>query len=519
MMKTPVGPQGNDHPNAPCRKAWLQEVLIQFRTAFPSLASMLLYKIPWMISLRFVGEIGALELAAAALATTLCNVTGMSVAVGLSSALTTLSAQARGDLLFRRSQKDRHSAVHFVEPSRNGVVVTEESQLLHNGESNGERKSRKSSELEPLRPLVYLYRGLVIQFLFALPIGIWWLRGIESFLVWLGQGQQLSSMTSSYLRILVPGLWSFSVNWTIAAWLQAVELAHVPVYAAAIGLALHVPFNYLFINVLGWGYLGCAAATVMFQFIQPLITISYLFMTERGRNLVIEAIAASAIGRKHLFMWIDLKEAVRVKGWLTYLGLAVPGIVIISEWWASEVSIFLAGRLVPSPDLALGSMTLYQSIKAFCFMFPVAWGVAGSARVGSFLGGGDVEGARRASHVSLVCAGLVSGILGCVLYWTPHQFFPSLFAPDEPELVHETGRTMSLLAVYVFADGIQAAFNGTVKGCGRQPVIMPVVVVAYWFVGVPLAYYIAFHKFHGVMCTNSYFCGQVGLVTGMTVGT
>jgi multidrug resistance protein, MATE family len=481
---------------------------------------MLLYKIPWMISLRFVGKIGAMELAAAALATTLCNVTGMSISVGLSSALTTLSAQARGDLLLRRSQKDRHSAVHFAEPGTKRGVQTEASHLLHgNNGSNGDRTSRKSNEAEPLLPLVYLYRGLVIQFLLALPIGFWWLRGIESFLVWLGQGQHLSAMTSAYLRVLVPGLWSFSINWTIAAWLQAVELAHVPVYAAAIGLALHIPFNYLFINTLGWGYLGCAAATVMFQFIQPLITISYLFATERGRNLVLEAIAASAIGRKRLFKWIELTEAVNGKGWLTYLALAVPGIVIISEWWASEVSIFLAGRLVPYPDLALGSLTLYQSINAFCFMFPVSWGVAGSARVGSMLGGGDVKGAKLASNVSVVCAGLVSAVLGCVLYLTPHQFFPSLFAPDEPDLVHETARTMSLLAVYVFADGIQAAFNGTIKGCGRQPVIMPVVVVAYWIVGVPLAYYIAFQKFDGVMCTSSYFCGQVGLVTGMTVGT
>ena len=60
---------------------------------------MLLYKVPWILSLRFVGHSGSQELAAAALATTLCNVTGMSLSVGLSSALTTLTGQARGDAL------------------------------------------------------------------------------------------------------------------------------------------------------------------------------------------------------------------------------------------------------------------------------------------------------------------------------------------------------------------------------------------------------------------------------------
>ena len=72
---------------------------------------------------------------------------------------------------------------------------------------------------------------------------------------------------------------------------------------------------------------------------------------------------------------------------------------------------------------------------------------------------------------------------------------------------------MPLLALYVFADGIQTALNGTIKGCGRQALIMPVVLVAYWVVGLPLAYHWAFDE----NCTN--LCGDVGLVSGMTTGT
>jgi hypothetical protein len=68
----------------------------------------------------------------------------------------------------------------------------------------------------------------------------------------------------------------------------------------------------------------------------------------------------------------------------------------------------------------------------------------------------------------------------------------------------------------VFADGLQAAFNGIIKGCGRQFIIMPIVVIAYWVVGLPLSYYFAFVQNEGMMeCNNnSYFCGDVGLVAG-----
>ncbi len=52
----------------------LHEARKQANTVFPTMIGLLLYKIPWIISLHFVGSIGAEELAAAALATTLCNV-------------------------------------------------------------------------------------------------------------------------------------------------------------------------------------------------------------------------------------------------------------------------------------------------------------------------------------------------------------------------------------------------------------------------------------------------------------
>ena len=505
-----------------------REVLLQFRTSFPTLVSMLLYKIPWLVSLRFVGGIGSLELAAAALAATICNVTGLSVSVGLSSALTTLAAQARGEIILQ-NEKNRIKSKAVCTDQVSTSTKGETSCLLdedrhpaydHIPPSLDQSCGKQWEAPSPLLHLVYLYRGIFIQFLFVLPIGLWWIYGIKPSLITLGQGEQLSEMTDAYLRILTPGLWSYSINWTLTAWLQAMELADIPAYAAAVGLLLHVPFNDLFIYRLGWGYLGCAVATVMFQVIQPFLMLMYIFTTAAGRKRVLDAVAANIDGRSSLSFWPEAKEAVCETGGIaSYLGLAVPGIVIISEWWASEVSIFLSGRLLPRPDLALGAMTLYQSLNTFCFMFPVACSVAGSTRVGRFLGGGDASSACFSSNISILCSAIVSGVIGCILYWTPHSFFPALFAPDETNLVDETARTIPLLALYVFADGIQSAFNGTIKGCGRQPVIMPVVLVAYWMIGIPLAYYISFVLFDGVMCGSNYFCGEVGLVTGMTVGT
>ena len=63
-----------------------EEIIEQSKTFLPELQSMVLSKIPWFITLRILGEMDGdgVELAAAALATTLCNVTGMSLCVGFS---------------------------------------------------------------------------------------------------------------------------------------------------------------------------------------------------------------------------------------------------------------------------------------------------------------------------------------------------------------------------------------------------------------------------------------------------
>ena len=88
-------------PTPDARRRFLLELQQQANIAFPTTLALLLYKLPWVISIHFVGNLGPEELAAAALASTLCNVTGMSFSVGLSSAITTLTGQARGELILK----------------------------------------------------------------------------------------------------------------------------------------------------------------------------------------------------------------------------------------------------------------------------------------------------------------------------------------------------------------------------------------------------------------------------------
>jgi MATE family multidrug resistance protein len=500
------------------------ELLALSGTALPALQSLVLNKVPWFISLRFLGVIGSHELASAALATTLNNVTGFSLCVGFSFALSTLSGQAKGELTSRRQRTSSASSSTLQTGTMNASNVPMKVEQDHFSvipPTDGDKEY--ICNRPPITPIVFLIRGMVIQFALVLPVGLWWVFGIEHLLVRLGQGPDMARMAADYLRILAPSLWAYSIQWTLTAWVQTIGMADVPAVAAVIGVALHVPFNWVFVYVLGGGsYLGCAWAAVAFQVIQLLYIAGYLFVYPPGRQRVVQCTGGTAIGRTKLTFWPEFYLAMNsLSGTLQYLGLALPGMVIISEWWASETAIFLSGWLHPNPEEALGGMTIYQSINSFCFMFPMAVSVAASARVSNLLGSGDAPGAAWASSVSVVTAGVVSGSIGLLLYILPHTMLPRLFAPSEEGVIVQASQTIPLLALYVVADGIQCALNGTIKGCGRQCVTVPIVVIAYWIVGVPLAYYLALVK-HGGESTcqdGRDFCGDVGLVAGMTTGT
>lgn len=61
-----------------------------------------------------------------------------------------------------------------------------------------------------------------------------------------------------------------------------------------------------------------------------------------------------------------------------------------------------------------------------------------------------------------------------------------LFSNDE-EVVKLISSLLVVLSIYVVADGTQGALTGVIKALGKQHLGGPVVVFAYYAVGLPLS--------------------------------
>jgi len=114
----------------------------------------------------------------------------------------------------------------------------------------------------------------------------------------------------------------------------------------------------------------------------------------------------------------------------------------------------------------------------------------------------------RSGMLGTMIAVVTSGGIGLLLYSLPHTILPALLT-DDPAVIAATAATIPLLSCYVFADGVQVTLSGVMKGCGLQCWGAPIVLVSYWAVALPVAWYWGFHEAREV----------VGLVGGMTVGT
>lgn len=56
------------------------------------------------------------------------------------------------------------------------------------------------------------------------------------------------------------------------------------------------------------------------------------------------------------------------------------GMLLVTEWWASEIVVMTGGLLPGDAQRQLSAMSIYQAVSSLCFMLPLGFGVAVTTR-------------------------------------------------------------------------------------------------------------------------------------------
>ena len=273
----------------------------------------------------------------------------------------------------------------------------------------------------------------------------------------------------------IPALFAYFVFRNLCDGMARTEL---PMYISLSALALKVPLTYLFVvggfGFEGLGGVGCGVSTAIlmwFMFFALLIIVSL-----------------TKIKDSQVFARFDWPH------WGEIFGLVRLGVPIGLSIFA-EVAFFSAVALMIG-QLAVESISSHQiamNIAGFTFMFPLAYSMASTIRVGGRVGAEDYVGAQRSGKVAVGCV-VIWGVFVAVVFVFLRTYLVSFYSTDSA-VVDLASKLLLFAAFFQIFDCAQVVLMGSLRGYRDVTIPMFCALVSYWIVGMPLGTVLTFGYF------------------------
>lgn len=243
------------------------------------------------------------------------------------------------------------------------------------------------------------------------------------------------------------------------------------------GLVALIPLGYVFIygklGLPALGAQGSGIANAIVLWLQVLVFGAYVKLSPRYRPL-------------HLFARFEKPDARAIFG---LLRIGVPmGVTLLMEAGMFSIAALLISRL---GSVAVAAHQIAINVASITFMLPLGLALAITIRVGNAAGRNDSHGVRYAGlggiSLTLVTQCVASGLMLGI----PHLIARAY--TDAPAVLTLATQLLMLAGAFQFADGIQVASNGALRGLKDTRMPMLITVYAYWGIGMPIGYMLAFH--------------------------
>jgi MATE family multidrug resistance protein len=293
----------------------------------------------------------------------------------------------------------------------------------------------------------------------------------------MGVSPGLDIGVGEFLRAISWGAPALTCYFALRGLSEGLSMTRPSMYFSFGGLLLLVPLGYVFMfGKLGLppqGARGCGIATATVLWLEMLAFGVYVTCHRNYRGL----------GLFDHFEWPHWRRI----GALVHIGLPMAITLL------AEAGLFVAAALLISTmgeDMVAGHQVALNVASLF-FMIPLGLALAITVRVGNAVGRGDAAGVRYAGFcgigltlvTQLVSAGLMLGF--------PHAI-ASFYTHDKTVIALAT-QLLMLAGFFQFSDGIQVASNGALRGLKDTRVPMAITLFAYWLVGMPVGWWLAFH--------------------------
>ncbi|KAG2444376.1 hypothetical protein HXX76_001132 [Chlamydomonas incerta] len=418
----------------PRRRLWAESKRV-LGLAVPISLSEVVSFFAYLVTTAQVGHLGPLELSAITLARSVFHITGLSLVVGVGSAVDTFCGQAHG--------AGRHGAL--------GVVLQR--------------------------------AALMCLATCCVPLALWtqadWIM-----LHVLGQRPEVVVLAARYVQLLGPALCMWAVGTCINSYLRSQAVVTPLTVVAVLHTALTPLVNHLFMFRLQLGMVGAAVAYNVLQALELALLLGAMVWLHTCRQTPATR------------TWRGFSKQ-SLAGWGDYLRIALPSAAAIClDWWTYEAIILIAGAL-PDAKVQLGAMGLAFNTHALLFMVVEGFGAAASTRVANELGAGRGAAARYAGLVALGLGAAAPLLASAALVAVPRPW--ARLYTEDGAIIDLVAQLMPVLALSNIADSVASVTSGVLRGSGRQELAFKVNLGAYWLLGLPAAAVLALRYHRGAM--------------------
>ena len=160
-------------------------------------------------------------------------------------------------------------------------------------------------------------------------------------------------------------------------------------------------------------------------------------------------------------------------------------ITCFEEWCNQAIAIF-SGHLGVQSQAA---MAICFAVMIMMFFIPLSYGYAISATLGSAIGAGEVEKAKRILKITLSMT-IISSTLVILFVALNKESIVSLYIKelDNKEVFDLSVSCLSSYCVIFIFDSIQVVLQSAIKGLGLQEKAQRIAVLSFFIIGLPCSY-------------------------------
>ncbi|MBA3545338.1 MAG: MATE family efflux transporter, partial [Nannocystis sp.] len=332
---------------------------------------------------------------------------------------------------------------------------------------------------------------LVVAALASVPTALLWLLTGPA-LVLAGQDPGLAAMAHDYVLMQLPSVVGFLGFMVLRSYLQGRSIVAPAMWVTLIANVLNAMINWVLIfGELGFPALGLRGAGIATGITRSFMLVGLAWWVWRARL--------------HRGAWTPWsRAALAPAGLLEIVRFGLPvGIQLGLEMWAFQAATLFAGWL---GEVELAAHTIVINLASLSFMVPLGVAMAAVTRVGNLIGSGDRQGAQRAAWVALgVGAGVM--VVSAIAFVVLRNELPGHYNADAA-VVAMAAALLPIAGAFQIFDGIQVVGGGILRGMGRTRPAAVFNLLAYYVIGLPVAWWLAFRTDMGV----------AGIWWGLTAG-